>query len=395
MKDVPTEALDAVDTTDALLLSPDTGDAEVGVGSVGNEGDEMVGVADSEVGSGEKDRVDGGGTTEIEDMLSEGAGEGRYSGTGSGERTGAGIGVRVGTGVGERVGTGVGELARTGEGERAGTGGTETLGACVDETVDMLSLSLSVMGGIGDGVERLPGPGGRVDIYDVGDALGLSTVVSNEMSGPSGMATDSMDGEARSTEDSYVSSVSGAHSDSRTDGLWIDIGRLDGVVGAGVTSSTRVGVTDDSVTILGVLSNGVVGTGTVSVVDHSVVGPNVESESSGMKGLSETLETSEKLSARSVDTGSGISSGCTDTSSGMVITSLGARLTVSESTGHRHSAVSNSVEASSSEHSSAVMNSVEHNVAVLHSVVGAPAVEYSVEAAGAVENSVEADIAVS
>ena len=49
--------------------------------------------------------------------------------------------------------------------------------------------------------------------------MGRKKEVSNEMSGPSGKAIDCTEGEARRIDDSYVSSVSGAHRDSRIEGL--------------------------------------------------------------------------------------------------------------------------------------------------------------------------------
>lgn len=80
----------------------------------------------------------------------------------------------------------------------------------------------------------------------MGDPLGLRPEVSYDMSGPSGTAMDSTEGEACNIDDSYERSLSGAQRDSRMDG--------DGGVGCcksskdtvGVNSST-VGVIDDSV----------------------------------------------------------------------------------------------------------------------------------------------------
>jgi hypothetical protein len=51
------------------------------------------------------------------------------------------------------------------------------------------------------------------------EAVGRKKEVLNEMTGPSGKAIDCTEGEARRIDDSYVSSVSGAHRDSRIEGL--------------------------------------------------------------------------------------------------------------------------------------------------------------------------------
>jgi hypothetical protein len=98
----------------------------------------------------------------------------------------------------------------------------------------------------GDSLEGLSSIGlnplGSREVY--AEAVGRKKDVSNEISGPSGKAIDCTEGEAPRIDDSYVSSVSGAHRDSRIEGLEGTRGglaeRRDGVIVLGVDSVTDV-----------------------------------------------------------------------------------------------------------------------------------------------------------
>lgn len=179
--EVDTDELEAVDTIDKLLDKGDSGETSVGVGRVGKEGDETVGVADRSVGVGESDGGEGGGSCDSEDTLScsvegpdtdiDGAdtdcgGDGADTDTDDDGADACTDTETCGTADGGR-----GEIARG-----AGVISTVGAGAVVDDTVD--TLSLSVAGGMGEaveeGIEMLPGAGASVEMYDVGDALGRS-----------------------------------------------------------------------------------------------------------------------------------------------------------------------------------------------------------------------------
>lgn len=195
------EMLDAVESVDGVR-SNDVKVAEDGEGRGGRDGDDTVGVRDGTVGVNEEtvgERVDCVGVTEDTVIVN---------------------------------GDAVGVIVDGDEGVGDSEGGDGGIG---DDAADTEIVSGTVL-------SRVPGV--------TGDGLGLKNEVSMEVSNPSGTAIDCTDGDAPRKEDSYDSSVSGAHIDSRIDGLGRDGSSMDGVLGVGVSSvgaRTELGETEDSV----------------------------------------------------------------------------------------------------------------------------------------------------